>query len=173
MSVSSILKGAGKFVKSELGNMGEFAKDTYKAGQAKRGPKYTVGPGDIIQRSRGKNLKDPMAMYQQVLPYHINQKYTVPLALGAVGTMAVAGGISQYNQAKLGTVTSGEGLSAMTEGGIDGASANVITPGLKAMNDTSSAQARQQSAEIRDNMQHTSGTRGAEGDIVFALHNMR
>lgn len=173
MSVSSILKGAGKALKSELGDIGDFGKDLYKARQAKVGPKYTAGPKDIIQRSRGRNLKDPMAMYQQVLPYHINQKYTVPLALGAVGIMGASGAAAQHNKAKLGNLSSGEGLSAMTEGGIDGASANVITPGLKAMNDTSSAEARQQSAQIRDNMQHNVDTRGAEGDIVFALHNMR
>lgn len=173
MSVSKIIKGAGKHVKQNLDNIKDTAKTAYKKRQEKLGPKITYGPGGIIQRSRGKNLEDPMGFYQQFIPYHINQKYAVPLALGAVGVTAVSGGMSMYNKEKVGTISPGEGLSAMTDGGIAGASANVITPALKAMNDNSTASARQQSAKIRDNMMHNLGTSGAEGDIVFALHNMR
>lgn len=159
MSVKSIVKGAGKKV-------GKAFKEVFPDSSSPN----MKGP---FQRLSGKALQDPPSLYQSVVPYHLANKYSIPLAAGG---MAVTGGIATFkghNQAKLGTVEAGSGLSGMTSGTIANASANVITPGLKKLNDAGSPKARQISASIRDNMQHNINTSGAEGDIVFALHNMR
>ncbi|MBP3886516.1 MAG: hypothetical protein J6F30_02505 [Cellulosilyticum sp.] len=186
MSVKNILKGAGKVVgkvgekvkkvKTDLEDIGEFASESIKekrALKAEKNMKYTVGPKDILQRSNGNNLEYPDAIYQSFIPYHINHKYSVPLVGGLLAYKGVTTGMDINTRAQMGTIEAGEGLSAMSVGGIEGASATLITPGLKKLNDTSTAKARQESARIRDSIEYSQTTRGAEGDIVFALHNMR
>ena len=175
MSVKNILKGAGKAlnsIKENLDDIGGYARHTFEE-RRKNKQKYTVGPGQMFERLHGKHLSDPNAMYQQVLPYQLNSKYSVPLMLGAVGITAAGVAFDNHNRAQMGKIVAGEGLSSMSIGGIEGASANVITPGLKKLQDASTASARKESASVRNNMMHNITTRGAEGDIVFALHNMR
>lgn len=158
-AVKDILKATGK-------KIGTKAKNVFP-------PKNSPNMKGPFQRLTDKHLENPMTIPHSFVPYHIANKYTVPLAAGFVATGAISGGFQMANQAKLGQVVPGEGLSGMTEGGIAGASANVITPGLKALNDNSTDEARVESARVRNNMQGNISTRGAEGDIVFALHNMR
>lgn len=155
MSVTSILKGIGKKASSKV-------DDVFPSSDSP----LMKGP---FQRLTGKNLKDPMAFYQMAAPYHVANKYTVPLVAGGVAIGATTVGIKNYNQAKMGTVVAGDGLSGMTDGTIANASANVVTPYLKEMNSGSSESAM----NVANNMQHNISTSGAEGDIVFALHNMR
>lgn len=159
MSVNSILKGIGKKGKKLVSD--KFPKSN---NELMKGP---------FQRLTGKGLKDPMALYYSAVPYHIANKYTVPLAVGGVAIAGVSTGLKMNNQANMGRIEAGEGLSGMTEGTIDMASANVITPYLKELNDGSSSESRVLSAQIRDGMQHNINTSGAEGDLVFALHQMR
>lgn len=159
MSVNSILKGIGK-KGSKLINE-TFPKSS---SELRKGP---------FQRLTGESLKNPMAIYQSAIPYHIANKYTVPFAVGGLAVTGAVTGIKMNNQANMGRVEAGEGLSGMTNGTIANASSNVVTPYLKEMNDGSTNESRQISAQISNGMQHNINTSGAEGDIVFALHNMR
>lgn len=158
-AVKDILKGAGRKVKGK-------AKDIFPSADS-------PNMNGMFQRLSGKGLEHPDTLTHAAVPWHIANKYTVPLAAGFVATGAIGGGFSMANQSKLGQVLPGEGLSGMSDGGIAGASATVTTPGLKALNDGSTNEARIESARVRNNMQGNISTSGAEGDIVFALHNMR
>ena len=154
MSVKNLLKGIGKKFEDIFPKSGSI---NYR------------GPKEIFQHTGDV----PDSLYQSVVPWHISHKYTVPLVgVGTVGAIGVSG-FKAHNQAKLGYIHAGEGLSGMTEGTIANASANVITPGLKQLNDGSTKRARARSASIADNIEYNIGNSGAEGDIVFALHNMR
>lgn len=154
MSVKNVLKGIGKRMDDIFPKSGSI--------------KYR-GPKEIFQHTGDI----PDSLYQSVIPWHISHKYTVPLVgAGTVGAIGVTS-FKAHNQAKLGYIHAGEGLSGMTEGALDGVSANVITPGLKQLNDGSTKRSRAMSASIADNMEYNIGNSGAEGDIVFALHNMR
>lgn len=154
-SVGEILKGMGRKV-----------KDTFPS----KGSPNLKGP---FQRLTNRSLEHPDFLTHAVVPYHLANKYSVPLAGGIALAPMVAGGMALNNRNMLGEVSPGEGLSGMTDGGIAGASANVISPRLKALNDNTTQEARAESAMVRNNMQGNISTRGAEGDIVFALHNMR
>lgn len=159
MSVSSILKGIGK-------KGGKIVSDNFP----KANSELRKGP---FQRLTGRGLKDPLAMYQSVIPYHIANKYTVPLAVGITAAAGISTGVKLNNKANMGRIEAGEGLSGMTDGTIANASANVVTPYLKELNDGSTNESRQRSAQISEGMQHNINTSGAEGDLVFALHQMR
>lgn len=154
MSVKSVLKGIGKNIEEIF---------------PKSGSGMYRGPKDIFQYTGAK----PDSLYQSVVPWHLSQKYAVPLVgVAAAGTLG-SGLYKAHNQAKLGYIHAGEGLSGMTEGTIENASANIITPGLKKLNDSSSKMARARAESIANNMEYSLDNSGAEGDIVFALHNMR
>lgn len=150
MSIDALLKGAGKMAKT-------LTKET----------------ADPNVRGIFRRAKKAEMIYQNAVPWHLRKGVAVPLVAGGVAVMGGIAGAKAHNQAKLGTVTSGEGLANMTEGTIANASANVISPLLKEMQDNSTASARQRSAEIRDSIGYNIDASGADGDIVFALHNMR
>jgi hypothetical protein len=174
--IANILKGAGRAVKDFGGKAStEIGKATSKIRQMT--PDMPQGPDSIgpFQKLSGKHLENPQALYQLALPYQIKNKYTVPLALGGVAATGLVSGVGHFNQAKGGTIHAGTmgGLSGMTEGTIADASATVVSPLLKELNDGSSRSARANSANIRDSIQTSVGVKGAEGDLVFALHNMR
>ena len=154
MSVKNLLKGIGKKMEDIFPKSGSI---NYR------------GPKDILQH----NVGTPDSLYQSVMPWHISHKYTVPLVgVGTAGAIGVSC-FKAHNQSKLGYIHAGEGLSGLSEGTIEGVSANVVTPGLKLLNDGSSKKARARSASIANNIEYSMDNSGAEGDIVFALHNMR
>lgn len=162
-AVGSILKGAGKKVGTKI--KGKINETFPKMGDPNRINKY-------IQRMSGKALENPDTITHSILPYHIANQYGIPIALGITAVTAGVTGFKMHNQSKLGDLSSG-GLSNMTDGGIAGASASVINPYIKQLQDTSSREATIRSNDLANNMRHNISTSGAEGDIVFALHNMR
>lgn len=158
MSVRNILKAVGKKADDMLNVSSTMSKVDDVVGKSKK-----------LKRLEGKHLESPYAFYQQVLPYRLNNKIAVPLAVSGVTVAGAPAIMNSANSSHFGNISAGEGLSNMTEGTINGVSANVITPYIKQLNSKS----EDISTQITNSMQHNIGTGGAEGNIVFALHNMR
>lgn len=129
-----------------IGNS-EFGKNAKKAGKFIN--------NHILEDVPDKNKYD--SLLYQVFPKRIKQKYTVGAVLGV---SAIGAGKSIYdmqNRNDIGRVSAG-GLSHMTS--------EVVSPLTKEI---------QKNNYNPENIMYGSNLRnsGAEGDIVFALHNMR
>lgn len=104
-----------------------------------------------------ERAKDGMGLYQKVLPYKVKGKVAAA-GLGAYGLYEVGtSGVASRNSAMLGAVDAGEGLSGMT-------STVEKSPLLKKL---------QKGEYADDRVMGSIDNAGADGDIVFALHNMR
>lgn len=104
-----------------------------------------------------ERAKDGIGLYQKMLPYKMKGGVAKAVVGGTLGVGVIGSAIGSSNQAKLGTVEAGEGLSGMT-------STVSKSPLLKSL----------QSGEYSDDrVMGSIDNAGADGDIVFALHNMR
>lgn len=100
------------------------------------------------------NPSEASAVYQKFLPYQVNQKIVNAVGLG-VGTVAIGSTVMGEKERKaIGNIEAGEGLSGMT-------SSVQLSKGVKDF----------KKGKVRFNPSFTNDS--AEGDLVFALHNMR
>lgn len=134
-------------------------------GKIFRGAKNVVTGGDKDINAGIRGLKSMVkkvpkgkeqAMYQHILPYQLKGKYAWG-AVAAVGAGSVLdSGLESRHIAQMGgRVTAGEGLSGMTN-------SVKLSDGIQRM---------QKGEEV--GFSNSLRNAGADGDIVFALHNMR
>ena len=92
---------------------------------------------------------------QKMLGMKLSKTAKVATVGGAIALPAIGSGFAAHNSASIGKVSAGEGLSGMT-------SSVELSPVIKKMHDGKHVKFR------------NSGTNfGADGDIVFSLHNLR
>lgn len=146
MAVKDTISKIAKSVgeKANIGNIGEKAKKAKK-----------FMNDFILEDVPDKNKYD--SFLYKVFPKRIKQGYTIGAVAGIGAFTAAKGVYNAHNRNDIGTVSHG-GLSHMTS--------EVVSPLTKQL---------QNGKYDPENIMYGSRIRnsGAEGDIVFALHNMR
>lgn len=134
-----------------LGNLGKIIKGVGK-GLSGKDAELNAG-AKVLFKKVAKGEED--AMYQHILPYKLNGKVGVALAIGVGATTVIGSSVDSRQLAQMGgKVTAGE-LSGMTD-------AIQLSPLVQDM---------QKGKQV--NFNNSLRNDGASGDIVFALHNMR
>lgn len=115
------------------------------------------------------------ALYQFAYPKHLKTSVSLGV-LGAVGLkdLSTEAGKGMYTQ-KVGKNVGLRKLSSMTDSVLhsDKDANTVISPYIKAMNDYSSKDSTEYAKKLERNMQNQYGRDTVNGDLVFALHNLR
>lgn len=118
------------------------------------------------------------AMYQTLLPYHLNKKASAA-AIGTIGALKLGSTVKNNVRGfQTGPNTGMRKLSSMTDSVLHSdPDANLaITPHLKSMNDKSSKEAILRGKEIESrflNRPEKQINEDVGGELVFALHNLR
>lgn len=114
-------------------------------------------------------------LYQFIYPKHLKAPVSLGI-LGAVGLkdLSTEAGKGMYTQ-KVGKNVGLRKLSSMTDSVLhsDKDANTVISPYIKAMNDYSSKDATEYAKKLERNIQNQYGRESVNGDLVFALHNLR
>jgi hypothetical protein len=101
--------------------------------------------------------KDGIGLYQHLAPYKLKGGVAGTIAAGAIAVNAGSAALQSHNVAQMGAIEAGEGLSGMT-------STVAKSPLLDKL---------QKGEYAEDRVMGSIDNAGADGDIVFALHNMR
>ena len=158
-SFLKMMKGIGKGLATETANLGVLGAGIGRAGyEASKGAAY-LGSKAFRPLAEGEKAG---SMIQKVLPYKMKTGAAIGIA-GAIGLYNIGDeGAKTSTKTRLGEISSGEMANTI---GIS------RSPNLNGKIDQVEADEKAMSKFAREDLR--AGTYGAEGDIVFALHNLR
>lgn len=114
----------------------------------------------LFDKVEGEDIaKDGIGLYQKLAPYKLKGGVAATIAGGAIAMGVGESAIDSHNLAMMGgKIDAGDGLSGMT-------STVAKSPLIN--------KANRGEYNAEENMGGSLANAGADGDIVFALHNMR